>query len=99
VSDPNPHCRIGRVKPKLALYRNDPNVIEPDWNYEGEFVEDMIGVVRSAPAANGFTFLVTHEDGSVTAGSRSVKGNSDFQMLGALAFEMVNTAARMKAGG
>ena len=78
----DPHCRIGRVRPRLALHRGNDKVYEPDFNDEVGFVEDMIEAVRQNANAVGYTMIVTHRDGSVTRGSKGLRSGCDFQMLG-----------------
>ena len=94
---PDWHCKIGKVTPRLALHRSD-NVIEPDWWDETGFIETLISEVRGAGRLRGYSVLVTHEDGSVTRGTKVTRPGSDFQMLGAVTFEMVRLVQRIQEG-
>lgn len=71
---PGCHCRIGKVRPRLSLYRDD-KVYEPDFVDETGFIESMIGAVRHV-GVRGYSVVVTHDDGSVTCGS---KGRAKFR--------------------
>jgi hypothetical protein len=71
------------------------DIEEIDWHDEVGFVEDMIGAVRAASGAKGYTIIVTHRDGSITRGSKGIQSGGDFQMLGAVAYEMVKIVNRI----
>jgi hypothetical protein len=91
------HCRIGKVRPRLGLYRDD-KVIEPDWWDEGGFIEELIGAAREGGSVRGYSVTVAHEDGSVTRGTKVIRPGSDFQMLGAVTYEMVRLVQRIQEG-
>jgi hypothetical protein len=92
----NWHCKIGRVRPRLSLYRND-NVLEVDYADEAGFIERLVGEVRHA-GVRGYSVIVTHDDGSATCGSKIVRLGSDMQMVGAVAYELVRLCDRIKGG-
>ena len=92
---PDPHCRIGRIRPKLALYRDIENVEELDFYDKAGFVEELIELVRANDGAVGYAIIVTHENGSVTTSRKGISPQCSTLMLGALAYELVSSVLRI----
>jgi hypothetical protein len=86
VMSDNPHCKIGKVSPKLAIVRSD-NIIEMDpWDDCG-FIEDLIDVARRTDVS-AYAFVIAHKDGTISSGSSSTSIRSKFLLIGGLTCEL-----------